>query len=519
MQAAPSPLQPPAGTGTHTNTGTDGGTSAAARIALVLMAHTNVGKTTLARTLLGQDVGEVRDAAHVTRDAQAYPLLSTAEGDALLLWDTPGLGDSARLYRRLSGASNPIQWFLSQVWDRWTDPTFHLSQQALRATRDNADVVLYILNATESPSATGYLADELKLLAWMDKPVLVLLNQTGLAPAGSDAAQAELRRWREHLRDAPGVRGVLALDAFTRCWVHEQAFFDALDGLVAADKQPASRRLRRDWRQRNMARFDASMAVIARQVVQAALRREAASPPDGEPRLGGVRALLAPRGGDAARRRGQQALQQAVEQGRAHTTGELLRLHGLLDSRGHPFWRRLEQADLIALTPLDPLRVGAGGAIATGAVSGLKADLATGGLTMGAGMLLGALAGAVAFAVGAEGFNRARGVQESSLRLSNAALHALLQDALLKYLAVAHFGRGRGAFEHDALPAAWGEELARSEQARAGTLDAVFEALRSGEMDEEAACMQFQGCASRLALDLLAWMYPEAHVERLLREG
>ena len=39
------------------------------RIALSLISHTNAGKTTLARTLLGRDIGEVRDAPHVTLDA------------------------------------------------------------------------------------------------------------------------------------------------------------------------------------------------------------------------------------------------------------------------------------------------------------------------------------------------------------------------------------------------------------------------------------------------------------------
>src|SRR5690606_3808442 len=34
-------------------------------ISLSLVSHTNVGKTTLARTLLGRDVGTVRDEAHV----------------------------------------------------------------------------------------------------------------------------------------------------------------------------------------------------------------------------------------------------------------------------------------------------------------------------------------------------------------------------------------------------------------------------------------------------------------------
>ena len=35
-------------------------------VTLSLISHTNIGKTTLARTLLRQDVGEVRDAPHVT---------------------------------------------------------------------------------------------------------------------------------------------------------------------------------------------------------------------------------------------------------------------------------------------------------------------------------------------------------------------------------------------------------------------------------------------------------------------
>ena len=40
-----------------------------ATVSLSLVSHTNAGKTTLARTLLGRDVGEVRDEAHVTEQA------------------------------------------------------------------------------------------------------------------------------------------------------------------------------------------------------------------------------------------------------------------------------------------------------------------------------------------------------------------------------------------------------------------------------------------------------------------
>ncbi len=54
----------------------------AIQIQLVLISHTNAGKTTLARTLVGLDVGEVRDAAHVTTTSDAHPLLTSPAGDA-----------------------------------------------------------------------------------------------------------------------------------------------------------------------------------------------------------------------------------------------------------------------------------------------------------------------------------------------------------------------------------------------------------------------------------------------------
>ena len=70
------------------------------RVTLSLISHTNVGKTTLARTLLRRDVGEVLDQAHVTEVSEAHTLIDTKAGE-LRLWDTPGFGDSVRLMERL----------------------------------------------------------------------------------------------------------------------------------------------------------------------------------------------------------------------------------------------------------------------------------------------------------------------------------------------------------------------------------------------------------------------------------
>ena len=79
-------------------------------------------------------------------------MIETPQGDALVLWDTPGFGDSARLLRRLEQSGNPLGWFLTQVWDRYTDRPFWSSQQAMRNVRDHADVVLYLANAAEDPA-------------------------------------------------------------------------------------------------------------------------------------------------------------------------------------------------------------------------------------------------------------------------------------------------------------------------------------------------------------------------------
>jgi GTPase Era involved in 16S rRNA processing len=188
-----------------------------ASITLSLISHTNIGKTTLARTLLRRDVGRVLDQAHVTLQNEQFVLLETFDGSRLILWDTPGFGNSHKLLSRLQGLTHPIGWMVSQVWDRLADKPFWCSQQAIRNVRDDADVVLYLVNATEDPSMAGYLQPELKLLTWLNKPVIVLVNQTGLI---DPQQQRQLEsHWKQHWITQDVIKDVMSLDAFTRCWV------------------------------------------------------------------------------------------------------------------------------------------------------------------------------------------------------------------------------------------------------------------------------------------------------------
>ena len=146
------------------------------KINLSLVSHTNVGKTTLARTLLGRDIGEVGDRSHVTIEPEDYVLLRAPDDSELILWDTPGFGDSVRLAERLKARSNPIGWFTSEIWDRLTDKSLWLNQQAIKHVRDKSLVILYLVNASESPEAVPYVKAEMDILAWVNKPVIVLLN-------------------------------------------------------------------------------------------------------------------------------------------------------------------------------------------------------------------------------------------------------------------------------------------------------------------------------------------------------
>ena len=429
-------------------------------VTLSLVSHTNAGKTTLARTLLGLDVGEVRDAPHVTEFAAMHELIRTPAGDTLRLWDTPGFGDSARLVRRLRAQSNPLGWFLSSVWDRWRDRAFWASQQALRQVQSDTDVLLYLVNAAEWPGTAGYVEPEMDLLAWVGKPVLVLLNQMGAPRAAADEAQ-DVELWRLHLVRWPGVRAVLPLDAFARCWVHEltlmravtAALADTLDGERAA----AMARLADAWQAKREATFAAAMQTLAASLARTAVAREPV-PLDGGwaerlRRLGAALGQSAATDADPAAA-AQTRLAAALEGEARASTAQLLALHGLNGSASSEIIHRVAHQFARHERVPEGRAAVLGGALA-GAITGLKADVLSGGLTLGGGLLAGGLLGALGAAGVARGINVVRGTGQSWVAWRDDALDGAAQAALLRYLAVAHFGRGRGDWSPGEAPPHW----------------------------------------------------------------
>ena len=437
--------------------------TAPSTVSISLVSHTNVGKTTLARTLLGRDIGEVRDAAHVTQTAEPHVMAESPGGDLLLLWDTPGFGDSLRLAQRLAQAGNPLGWLLTQVWDRWHDRAFWASQQAIRHVLGQADVALYLVNAAEAPEDAPYLAAELRVLALLGKPVLVLLNQLGVpsapsapgapgAPGASADEAAQVQRWQAHFQASPGVLAVLPLDAFARCWVQESVLLQAVARALPADKQPAMARLTAAWATRQRGVWQASMALLAQRLARAALDRQTIAPAGWRGQARKLGAALGLGGADESSPQAQAmaALAARLDTDIRRSTAELIRLHGLDGQAGGAVLAQLAQ-HFARREPVSEGRAALWGGLVTGALAGLKADIVSGGLTLGGGLLAGGVLGALGAAGAARGVNRIRGIDQALLAWDDAVLDALLRSALLGYLAVAHHGRGRGAFDgpHD----------------------------------------------------------------------
>ncbi len=488
---------------------------AADSIHLSLVSHTNVGKTTLARTLLGRDVGEIADAPHVTEFADAYEMLRTPQGASLQLWDTPGFGDSARLLRRMQASGNPLGWFMGQVWDRWRDRPFWASQQALRHVAERSDLVLYLVSAAEAPEGAGYVASEMALLAWVDKPVIVLLNQLG-APREPTVEDAEVERWRRHLARWPRVEAVLPLDAFARCWVQEFVLLDAIEAALTPQRRALMQGLAQAWRVHRLAVYEDSVEVLAQSMARlAAARQDLADGVGLRARLRGLSAALGLRDDENnPTALAQAALAAQLEAEVRASTARLIELHGLQGQAQGEILSRLATHYQLHLRMDESKAALLGGAL-SGALVGLKADLATGGLTLGGGLLAGGLLGALGGAGLARAVNLVRGTDRSWLTWNAEALDTSLEAALLRYLAVAHFGRGRGEWERAETPPHWKPVVERAMAGQAPALQALWESRGKRPPDEalqRRLAAALRPLVDALLRDTLVQLYPHSPV-------
>lgn len=384
---------------------------------LALVGHTNVGKTSLLRTLT-RDVafGEVSHRPSTTRHVEGARL--SVEGQALLeLYDTPGLEDAIALLDYLERVERPgerldgparLQRFLqgSEARQRFEQEAKVLRQLIA------SDAGLYVIDARE-PVLAKY-RDELEVLASCGKPLLPVLNF--VASEGHREAQ-----WREALARL-GLHALVRFDSVAPPQDGEQRLYESL-ALLLEDARPALQRLIADQQAQRVARQASGKRLIAELLLDcAACRRSVEADP-------------------AAEAKAMDTLRQDVRQREQRCVEALLTLYAfrredaaaeelpLLDGR----WGD----DLFNPETLRQLGVRLGGGVAAGAAAGAGVDLLVGGLTLGAAALAGAIAGGAlqtARSYGARLLGKLKGQRELTVDDNVLRLLALRQQQLMQAL-------------------------------------------------------------------------------------
>ena len=471
-------------------------------ITLSLISHTNAGKTTLARTLLYKEIGKVDDREHVTDISEAYELTRTSKGEVLRLYDTPGFGDTLRLWKRIKRSDTLLFGFLDKVWDRLRDRPLWFSQQAMLNVRDHADVVLYLVDTSVEPETAGYIEPEMKILQWLDKPIMVLLNQMG-SPKPSSVEEREVNRWRHHFRSISNDTRVIAFDAFARCWVQEDILWKEIVELLPANQRLLMENCIASLNERNEERFQKAMSHLGRVLGKIFCDRETLPSRGFLKNLGDTLASKKSAEEKAAFR-----LKERTEKMLRDALTEIIHVYEL---PGEAKEKISSEAGTNTEKTADKSTWAIGGSVLSGALSGLAADFAAGGMTFGGGMVLGAILGASGGALLATGINTIKGKHEDYVEWNAEKADHFVRGAILYYLAVAHYGRGRGEWRETKRPGFWRDAVIRMTSRLHKDIEtAVNRTRQTRDINGHA----IRAILSKATRDTLLTLYPNASIER-----
>ncbi|HWP13125.1 MAG TPA: DUF3482 domain-containing protein [Ramlibacter sp.] len=454
-----------------------------ARVQLCLLTHRAEDRKSLLR-VLAQDAEGVRT------------LISSAHGDVLRLLDLSGR--QAPAVTAVTGQARPawLDRLLAVVFRRGDGQGNGPVDSSLVEARDEGDVVLHVAGQS------GDLDTAARLLQWLGKPVLVLANRTD----GMQADQPGLvARCEAAAREDPLAAQVLSFDVFARCWVQERALLDAVGRCLPAPKLAGFTRIAAAWDERNRARFGRSMAAVAEHLLYAA--RQVQEVPSAAL---SVKSLLSPAERQAQAQARQEAMDAVVgrlEASAAEMFARLRTLHGIDDAAGGALQHRLEEK-FVVQQAIDTPQAGIAGA-ATGAAMGASVDLLVGGLTLGAATALGALVGGSAAFIAAAWKNRSTASGSTVVQLSDEMMQAMVEAALLRYLAIVHYGRGPAGAGAELQPF-WKGEVVAAVEAHKAWLAPFWDVARTQPDDGQIADLGRE--LETIARKVLETLYPPQRI-------
>lgn len=342
-----------------------------APLKLAVVGHTNVGKTSLLRTLT-RDVGfgAVSHRPSTTQHVEGARL--SADGEALIeLYDTPGFEDAIALYEhledmpktgeRLDGPEQVARFLSSNEARQRFEQEAKVLRQLLQS-----DAGFYVIDARE-PVLAKY-RDELEILAMCGKPLLPVLNFVN-SPEQRESA------WREVLARL-GLHAMVRFDTVTPPEDGEQRLYENLC-LVLDSQRPRLQRLI-DYNQAQVqARRKAGYRLIAELLIDVSSCRRSIHPDQLDLAM--------------------QNMHNDVRAREQVCVEALLKLYAFRKSDAQTDVLPLEEGrwsdDLFNPATMKQLGFKVGGGMAAGAATGAGIDLITGGLSLGMGTVLGAAVG------------------------------------------------------------------------------------------------------------------------------
>jgi hypothetical protein len=409
---------------------------------VAIVGHTNAGKTSLVRTLThNRQFGEVADRGGTTRQVTST-LLGADSEHWIELFDSPGLENAPELIEFLDtlpgqrhDGPDRVRQFLRDGHGLRFDQEARVLELLL-----DTDVALYVIDARE-PVLEKYL-DELAVLGLCGKPLIAVLNFTASSSNREEA-------WREALSRL-ALHTVLAFDAAIRDPATERRLFEKLKSQLDPFSPTLDAWLAEREREEQQRLKAALMAIADLLVDAAACRRSYRLDNDQQrqQRLDDIR--------QAVRRREQVCVEALLD----------LYRFGYEDfaNKDLPLDDGQWSEDLFDPQTLAHHGMKTGQYLGAGAGAGALFDISTGGLSLGAGTLVGSLAGAdtgLFRTVGRQAVARARGrgllgIDDGTLRLLAWRQLKLLSDLISRGHASPHTLRPEteDRWKHKRLPAA-----------------------------------------------------------------
>lgn len=339
---------------------------------LAVVGHTNVGKTSLLRTLIrDRYFGQISHQPSTTRHVEGAKLL-IADKPLLELYDTPGLEDAIGLLDycdqlaqddRPDGPERIARFLQSNEAKLRFEQEAKVLKQLLQS-----DAGLYVIDARE-PVLAKY-KDELEILIDCGKPLLPVLNFVASNNHRSEEWRAALARL--------GLHALVQFDSVAPPEDGERRLYESL-ALLLEHARPQLLALIDYHEQQAAERYQQGLKIIAELLIDiAAYSRLVATDEDS---LQEAKQSLQ----DNVRKREQRCIEALLKLYQFKKDdafgGELPLIDGRFDD------------DLFNPETIKQFSVNIGKGAAAGAVAGVGVDIMFAGLTLGAAALLGAITG------------------------------------------------------------------------------------------------------------------------------